>query len=172
MEFVNDLSNSEYASFYKPYVEKVGDLSLLKALDFSAKNIVSFLIHVPKNKLDYRYSEEKWTIKEILLHLIDAERVFAYRALRFSRNDKTPLMGFDENDYVPASGANTRTLNNLINEYEKQRASTLAMFSNFTEEMFKRKGIANGTEMSVRALGFVIVGHEIHHCEVIKERYL
>ena len=172
MVFVNDLTNSEYAPFYKPYIEKAGDLSLLDALAISAKNMEVFLINVPKTKLEYRYSKDKWTIKEILLHLIDAERVFAYRALRFSRNDKTPVMGFDENSYVPQSGANTRTLNSLLNEYKTQRASTLAMFSNFTEEMFRRKGIASGTQMSVRALGFVIVGHEIHHSMIIKERYL
>lgn len=172
MVFVNDLNNNEYAPFYRPYIEKAGELDLLRALKQGSENTESFFRSVPKGKLDFRYAEGKWTIKEILLHLIDAERVFAYRALRFSRNDKTPLMGFDENNYVPISEANTRSLESLMDEYLKQRVSTLAMYSNFTEEMLKRSGTASGQQMSVRAAGFVIVGHEKHHLEVIKERYL
>ena len=103
---------------------------------------------------------------------MDAERIFTYRALRFSRNDRTALSGFDENEYVPESNASTRSLQSLIDEYSALRQSTIELFRNITDEMSLRTGIANGKEISVRALGYVIPGHEIHHEGVIKERYL
>lgn len=172
MVLAKDLQSDEFASFYKPYIEKVGNDDLITILNKSGEDLIFFLNSIPAEKLEYSYAEGKWTIKEVLLHIIDAERIFCYRALRFARNDKTSLQGFDENNYVPESFANSRTIGSLIDEYKKQRASTLALFSSFSEDIMKRKGIANENYMSIRALGFVICGHEKHHCEVIKERYL
>ena len=172
MVLAKDLQSYEFASFYKPYIEKVGNDDLITILNKSGEDLIFFFNSIPAEKLEYSYAEGKWTIKEVLLHIIDAERIFCYRALRFARNDKTSLQGFDENTYVPESCANSRTIGSLIDEYRKQRASTLVLFSSFSEDVMKRKGIANENYMSVRALGFVICGHEKHHCEVIKERYL
>ena len=172
MVLVKDLQSDEFAPFYKPYIEKVGNDSLLTILKTSGEDLFSFLSSIPTEKLEYSYAEGKWTIKEVLLHIIDAERIFCYRALRFARNDKTSLKGFEENAYVPESFANSRTIDSLLDEYKKQRASSLALFSSFSEDIMKRKGIANENYMSVRAIGFVICGHEKHHCKVIKERYL
>jgi uncharacterized damage-inducible protein DinB len=122
--------------------------------------------------MNYKYADNKWTIKDMLLHIVDAERVFAYRALRFARADNTNLPGFEHNDYVDRSNANYRSKSSLLNEYNAQRASTIQLFTNFTEEMLLQTGIASGNPMSVRALGFVIAGHEIHHCHIIKKHYL
>ena len=122
--------------------------------------------------MNYKYAEDKWTIKDMLLHIIDAERVFAYRALRFARADKTNLPGFEHDDYVVVANANGRIKASLLNEYNAQRESTIQLFSNFKDEMLMQIGVASGNPMSVRALGFVTAGHETHHCNIIKERYL
>ena len=162
----------EYAPHYETYISKVQTDDLIGALENGRTELISFLRSIPAEKLEYRYQENKWTIKEIIIHLMDAERIFTYRALRFSRNDRTALSGFDENEYVPESNASTRSLQSLIDEYSALRQSTIELFRNITDEMSLRTGIANGKEISVRALGYVIPGHEIHHEGVIKERYL
>ena len=127
---------------------------------------------IANDKLEYRYDKGKWTIKEVIQHLMDAERIFAYRALRIARQDQTPLPGFEQNDYVQPSQANERSLDDLINEFKAIRASTVALFNSFTDKMLLAKGTASNSPVSVRAIGFIIMGHEIHHCQVIKERYL
>ena len=172
MTFVTDIQPTEYLSFYKPYIEKAGDLELIRALELSKESTISFFKSIDDNKWSYRYLDDKWSIKEILQHLIDSERVFAYRALRFSRNDKTNLPGFDENAYAYESNGNIRRGAELIEEYIHLRNATLSLFKSFTKEMLIYSGFANDAEMSVRAIGFVIVGHEKHHIGVIKERYL
>lgn len=113
-----------------------------------------------------------WTPKEILNHLIDSERVFSYRALRFARQDKTELAGFEENNYAHESLANNRSIDDLLTEYQTTRASTIALFKSFNLNMLTSKGIAGTGEVSVRALAFLIIGHEKHHISIIKERYL
>lgn len=134
----------------------------------------SFLKSIPIEKLEYRYEANKWTIKEVVSHLIDSERIFAYRALRFARKDKTPVAGFDENDYALESVANNRTIEDLLEEYTLVRQASIALYKTFgsDSEILKRTGIAGGGEVSVRALGFLIAGHEKHHCDIIRERYL
>ncbi|MDT0293186.1 DinB family protein [Mesonia ostreae] len=122
--------------------------------------------------LIYRYAEDKWTPKEMLLHLIDSERIFCTRALRFARKDKTLLSGYDHEDFVKESGANTRSLESLLEEYNMQRQSSILLFKSFTKDMLQRKGNANGLEVSVAALGLIISGHELHHVQILKERYL
>lgn len=163
---------SEYFSYYAPYIALVEDLDLITALKDAEKKLNELVHNIPEEKSDYRYESGKWSVKEVIIHLNDAERVFAYRALRFARNDKTELSGFDENIWVPESNAGFRTLEDILKEHHHVRQSSLSLFENLTEEMSRRKGIANGKEISVRAIGFIICGHTLHHVQTIKERYL
>lgn len=168
----SDLKPNEYAEYYSQYIKQSGNANLLNVLKESAQALNSLFETISDEKMNYKYAEDKWTIKDILLHIIDAERVFAYRALRFARADKTNLPGFEHNDYVVVANANGRSKASLLNEYNAQRESTIQLFSNFTDEMLMQIGVASGNPMSVRALGFVTAGHETHHCNIIKERYL
>ena len=136
------------------------------------KRFVELINEVPENKLSFAYAEGKWTLAELLMHIIDAERVFQYRALRFARNDKTPMAGFDQNDYVPECNAKGRSKKDLLEEYAAVRESTILLFQSFDEEALKRVGNASGSDMSTRAMGFIICGHQAHHLNIIKERYL
>ena len=165
-------AENEYAPYYHTYIGKVEGNNLIPALHQSAENFIAFLKSIPAEKHNYRYAEGKWTIQEVVQHIIDCERVFAYRSLTFSRNDKTDLPGFDENVWVPQSNTASRTMASLIEEYTNLREADILMFENMTEEMSKRTGKANGKDISVRALGYILVGHEMHHMAVIKERYL
>ncbi|APY00353.1 putative damage-inducible protein DinB [Lacinutrix venerupis] len=171
---VKDLNKNEYLPYFQPYIDRIGDLILLDGLEDGLDKTIQFFKSIPAEKLEYSYAEGKWSIKEIINHLIDSERVFAYRALRFARKDKTPVAGFEENDYAIESFANNRTIEDLLEEYILVRKSTIALYKTFgsDSEILKRTGIASGGEVSVRALGFLVSGHEKHHCEVIKERYL
>jgi len=169
---VTDLLDTEYLPYFKPYINQIGDLLLVDGLEDGLKNTTIFFQSIPSKKLEYRYAEGKWTIKEILNHLIDSERVFVYRALRFARKDKTTVAGFDENLYADESNANAREIKDLLNEYTLLRQSTIVLYKQFNGEILKRSGIAGSGEVSVRALGFLISGHEKHHCEIIKQRYL
>lgn len=165
----------EYAPHYQPYINAVGaEADLIEELEISMHRTVRFMQEIPMDKFDYRYAEGKWTIKEIIQHLIDAERIFAYRALRFSRNDMTPLASFDEDAYATVVNpvASKRHLQDLLTEFTAVRHATLTLFKSFTEEDLLKKGIASGNPMSVRALGFVIIGHQNHHKRVFTERYL
>lgn len=170
---IKDLKSNEYASFYGGYINQVSDeYTLVEELEISVHRLVKFVREIPMDKFDYRYAEGKWTIKDILQHLIDAERVFAYRALCFARNDKTELPGFEEDDYVLEANANRRSIQDLLTELLIVRQSTLALFKTFSNEQLLRIGIASNNPMSVRALGFVIIGHQNHHQKVFEERYL
>jgi len=165
-------STEEYAPYYETYISKVNINDLIDALEKGQTEVIKFIQTTPLDKLDYRYQEGKWSIKEIIVHLMDVERIFTYRALRFSRNDQTALAGFDEEEYFPESNASDRSVQSLSDEYTALRRSTIEFFKNITPEMSRRTGIANGKEISVRALGFIIPGHDIHHMNVIRERYL
>ncbi|EGV44960.1 DinB family protein [Bizionia argentinensis JUB59] len=170
--FVSEVPSSEFSPFYANYIKKAGTSSLLSGLGQGMENTAAFFRSIPENKLEYRYSDGKWTIKEIIQHLIDTEHIFIYRALRFARQDKTPLPGFEQDDYVLSSVANRRTRDQLINDYMDLRESTIALFSSFSKKMLEQIGEASGADMSVRAIGFILVGHEKHHIDIIKERYL
>jgi hypothetical protein len=124
------------------------------------------------DKFDYRYAEGKWTIKEIIQHIIDTERIFAYRALRISRNDQTPLPGFDENDFANNTAAQTRGLQDLLTEFSAVRHSNLLLFKSFSDEQLLQVGIASEHSISVRAIGFILIGHQKYHQKVFEERYL
>ena len=159
-------------SFYMTYVKLVKDADLLEAMKESSKVTLKLVRSIPESKGEFRYQPEKWSIKELLCHMIDAERIFAYRALRFSRKDQTPLPGFEEKDYAPEANAHNRSLESIANEMEHVRLSSIDLYSSFTDEMLSRTGKANNTEISVLNLGFIISGHESHHRNVLLERYL
>ena len=166
------LNDSEYAPFYSAYIKALGEVDLREVLKSSSKDLIETLSNLPEEKLLHRYEEGKWTIKELIQHITDAERVLSYRALRFSRNDATDLPGFDEDWYVANSNGNNRPIDELLEEFELVRKTTLALFKSFSPEMLANTGSANGSDMTVRALGFIIAGHQTHHLKIIKERYI
>ena len=166
------LQASEYHPYYGGYIAMVSKNDLNQALQSSLEQLESFVPSIPNTKLNFAYAEGKWTVAEVLVHLMDAERVFQYRALRFARNDKTELKGFEQDDYVPTSRANERELGALFEEFRTIRQATIALFKSFNEEELLRSGTANGANMSVRALGYVICGHQAHHLNILQERYL
>lgn len=158
--------------FYKGYVENVKDMDVLEALEQSSKVALGIFRNIPEEHGEFRYGEGKWSIKEVLNHLMDAERIFAYRALRFSRNDKTPLPGYEETEYAPLANAHARSIVQLTAEMSRLRLSTLDLYASFSPEMLKREGTANNNKLSVLTIGYVIAGHETHHRKIIVERYL
>jgi hypothetical protein len=158
--------------FYKGYVENVKDMDMLEALKQSSIVTLATIRAIAEDKGGFRYAPEKWTIKEVLAHMIDVERIMAYRALRFARNDKTDLPGFEENDYAPEANAHGRTIKQLADEMERLRATTIDLFTSFTPAMLKREGTANKNKLSVFNLGYIIPGHETHHRKILTERYL
>ncbi len=163
---------SEYNPFYKHYIDLVEDINLIDALEKGLKTNQTFFENLPDSKWDYQYAEGKWTPKDILLHIADTERVFAYRALYFSRSINAELKGFDENLFSENALASSKTVASLLQNYVSVRNATLSLFQSFNENQLKQLGKANGSIMSVRAAGFVICGHEKHHCNIITERYL
>ena len=169
---ISDLNSNEYHAYFQTYMEKVNDLPLLDLLINGKLEIINFFKNIPISKLEYRYKENKWTIKEILIHIIDTERVFNYRALQFARSKNPNLEGFDENEFVLNADLNTRTIDSILQEYSVVRDASIVLFENFSEEVLKRIGKANHNSLSVRAAGFLICGHETHHTQVIEERYL
>jgi uncharacterized damage-inducible protein DinB len=145
---------------------------LLNHLTTNIQNSKSFILSLPVNKLIYRYAENKWTIKEVITHLIDMERIYSYRMLRFARNDQTISPGFNADNYVLYSDANEREISDLLTEFEAVRNATILLLNGLTTEALARSGNINGHPVTVRALAYHIAGHELHHIDIIKERYL
>ena len=168
----SELSTGDYHPFYEPYIAALGDVDLVEMLKRQRENFPQFINSIPDHRWHYRYEEGKWTVAETLLHILDAERVFQYRALRFGRKDATELPGFDQDAYVPFSGAEGYTKSDAIEDYRAIRTSSIALYEKFDDAALRRKGKANKAEMSVAALGFIICGHQRHHKLIIKERYL
>lgn len=164
--------SSEYPAYYEQYISKVQGEDLIKTMQATHRETQTFIGGLTEEQLQYRYAEGKWTIKEIIGHLTDAERIFAYRMLRFARKDTTDLPGFEENDYVAASNANYRSIHDLLAEYTVVRAGTLSLIGSFTDEMLAASGTANKNAISVRSLCYIVCGHELHHLAIIKERYI
>lgn len=169
---VSEINTSEYDPYFQGYIGQVGDKSLIESLTDGKSATVDFFSKLPEAKQTFRYAENKWTPKEILLHLIDAERMFCFRALSFARTANANLPGFDENEFAKNSMANARTMEDLLSEFTAVRQATVALFDSFSDEVLQREGMANRKVLSVRAAGFLICGHEIHHRKVIRERYL
>lgn len=168
-----DLSPSEHHPNYTQYINLVPkDQTLVEALRSGMKEAVIFFQGLDDTTLNYRYAEGKWTPKEILLHVIDAERVFTYRALRFARKDNTALPGFEQDDYIRPSKAYGRSLDSLLKEYKAVREATIALYETMDEEVLCTTGVASDTPMSTRAAGFITAGHDRSHIKIIRERYL
>jgi hypothetical protein len=163
---------SEFAPFYAAYIAGVPDGDLLAGMERQVAETVGVLQKVPEERGNHAYAPGKWTLKEVIGHITDAERVFSYRVLRIGRGDQTPLPGFDENAWAPQSGARNRTLADLVDEFRAVRASTLALLRHLPAEAVTRRGTASGKEISVRALAWITAGHERHHLKIIHERYL
>ncbi|OCB78580.1 DinB family protein [Flavobacterium crassostreae] len=167
-----EIQPTEYAPFYAGYIKAAENSNLLEELEICLHEFIKFVQNIPMDKFDYRYAPDKWTIKEIIQHLIDSERVFAYRALRISRKDTTALPGFDQNDYVANSDANLRNLQGLLTELAVVRQASLYLFKSFAKEQLTYTGIASTHAVSVRAIGFIIIGHQKHHQSIFEQRYL
>lgn len=162
----------EYPDWYAPEIELVQYDDLLSGLENSFQQTLSFLHDLPEDKRLFRYQPDKWTIQEIWQHVIDTERVLSYRAMRFARRDATVLHGFDQNIYAEVSKANDREWDDLLREYSAVRVSSLLLFRSFDAEMMMTRGTAGRSNVTVRALGFLIIGHETHHKQTVRERYL
>lgn len=160
-----------YPAYYQTYIGAVPENDLLEALQNNKKALDPLVLEL-MTKGNYRYAEGKWTVKEVLMHLVDTERIFAYRALTFARADNNALPGFDENEYAKHYNADKRTLQHIYGEFKAVRDATALLFQSFDEEMLQRSGTANGKAISVTALGYAIAGHANHHFNVLKERYL
>jgi hypothetical protein len=163
---------TEYSLTYEGSLSKVPDGNLLEILETQIEQTVDLLNSLSEEKADYCYAPGKWSIKQVVGHMIDSERIMSYRALRFARSDGTALPGYDENAYVDDANFETQTLAALTEEYRALRMATLALFRSFDDGMWLKSGNASGFDFTVRALAFQIAGHEIHHVGIIKERYL
>ncbi|MDP2541961.1 DNA damage-inducible protein DinB [Tenacibaculum discolor] len=170
IEFPLQNEYPSYAEMYMKLVKKDG--SLIEQLKSSLHKTKSLINNLSNDELDYRYEKNKWSIKEVLVHIIDDERIYGYRALSFARNDKTNLPGFEQEDYNYYSDTSERTIENILEEYEALRLSTIALFNGLSDKSLKRIGIANGNRASARALGYHILGHELHHIKTIENLYL
>jgi hypothetical protein len=173
MRQIEKPQEGEYAPYAIQYIGLIPDDGLvLEHLKHNLEVTQTFLRSLPEDKLLYRYADGKLTIKEILQHIADDERIYAYRALRFARNDQTELPGFDQDEYTRYAGANQRTLDDLLGELASVREATLSLYTGLADETLTRAGVASGNVMSVRAIAYHIAGHELRHLNVIRERYL
>lgn len=165
-------SSRESASYYKYYISLTTGTDVLKSLQNQLSQIKKSFGSVPKNKQTFRYAKVKWSVKELLGHITDAERIFGYRALRIARNDKTHLAGFEENFYVKNGSFDKRSMTSLLDEFIFLRKANIELFKNLDEKKLALKGTANGSPVSVRALAYIISGHTKHHLGILKERYI
>jgi len=168
-----DLIKEEYNPFYDTYIGILPkDLSLIDGFEAGLNHVKTFFTSIPEEKLEYRYAEGKWSIKEVFQHIIDTERIFMYRCLRVARQDKTALAGFEQDDYIEPSKANNKSIERLLEEYHTTRQYSIVLLKSFSVDDLKFIGNANGSPMSARSAAFSTIGHEIHHLNIIKERYL
>jgi hypothetical protein len=162
----------EHSAYYARYIERVPEGDVISILRDQVANTAALLRNAPSDRADFAYAPGKWTLKQVAGHMIDVERVMSYRALRFSRNDATELPGFEENDWVANANFRDRSLADLVDEYEAVRAATVHFAKHLDANVLMRRGTANGQGVSVRALLYIIAGHELHHLALIRERYL
>jgi uncharacterized damage-inducible protein DinB len=173
MKKIQKPKDGEFAPYAIAYIDQFpDDGNILKLLKEQMKKTKEFFLSIPEEKLTYRYAEKKWSIKEILLHFIDTERIYGYRALRIARNDKIEHPGFDQELFISNVNADKRKVKDILKEYEAVRKATLLFFNGLERKALSRKGISNGNPLSVRAIPYLIAGHELHHLQVIKEKYL
>lgn len=169
---MNRPATTEYAPYYQTYLKKVPDGDIIQILAQQMEETRALIKTLPPGKADFRYAPGKWSVKEVIGHMVDTERVFAYRALCFSRNEKTHLPSFEQNDYVENANFAQRTLEDIAEEFRLVRQANIILFRSFDEEIKMRRGIASGVELTVRAIMYIIAGHELHHRGILEERYL
>jgi hypothetical protein len=165
-------AKSEFLPYYERYIELVASGDVIATLSRQMAETQALLRGLPASVATYRYAPDKWSVNELIGHLIDSERIFAARALRFARNDPTALPGFEQDDYVRNSSFDSYPLSELASELRSVRESTVFLFKHLQEDAWMRRGSANGAEVSVRALAYIIAGHELHHREIMRARYL
>ncbi len=165
-------TSSEYAPYYDKYVSLVPDGDIVKNLQTQLQDTLTLVRGLTTEQADSRYAPGKWTVKELVGHVIDAERVFSYRALRFARGDENPLAGFDQEPYVQNGNFANRTLDDLSDEFEHLRLANIRLFRSFDDSAWKRRGVASDNEVSVLALAYIMAGHELHHMQILRTRYL
>lgn len=163
---------TEYAPYHQRYIDLITADDIFSFFKQQAEEIVTLFTNLSEDQASFRYAEGKWTIKEVLAHIVDSERIFGYRVLAISRGEKNPLPGFAENDYVRNGKYENRSLKSLLAEYSHLSSANLELFKSLDEEMLSQKGTASGKEVTARAILFVTIGHEKHHLEIIKSRYL
>ena len=165
-------NETEYASYYKKYIDTVEGDDIIRVLDTQINEIIEFIRIIPEERKAYSYGAGKWTIAEVLGHINDTERIMAFRALWFARNEPAPLPGFEQDNFIKNSNFNNRTLKNFADEFIHLRKSNNILFRSFDEEALHRLGVSNNKNVSVLALLFIIAGHLNHHIKILKERYL
>ncbi len=161
----------EYASYYETYISKVKGNNILDILEAQRLQMAQLLAAHTERDGNFRYAPDKWAVKEVLGHVTDSERIFVYRALRIARGDQTPLTGFEQDDYIRGGNFGERTLVDLAEEFVLVRAATIAFFKSLQKDAWTRRGVANKYEVTVRALAFIVAGHELHHRQILEERY-
>jgi len=161
----------EYDAYYQDYLELLDTDNIIQTLTTQGQKMFVLIQNLSPEEAAYRYADGKWSVKEVIGHLIDTERVMAYRAMCISRGDQTSLPGFDQAAYVDNGHFSERSLQNISAEYDAQRNANISMFNGFTEEQILKQGTANGVDVSVRALAHIIAGHELHHLNILRERY-
>jgi len=162
---------TEYADFYANYISQVPGSDALSVLEAQRVQMLQLFAGRSERDGSFRYAPGKWTVKEVLGHITDAERIFTYRALRIGRGDQTPLPSFEQDDFVKNGEFGKRTLSGLVEEFAAVRGASLALFRSFQEEAWPRRGVASQKEVTVRALAFITAGHQIHHRAILEERY-
>ena len=163
---------AEYPAYFERYIRLVPDGDIIETLARQMEESAAFLAGISEERAHFRYAPGKWSIKEVVGHVIDSERIFAYRGLRFARNDRTALPGFDENAYVAVAGFDARPLAELASELRLVRAASIALFRSLDEEALARRGTANDREHVARSVPWIIAGHELHHLDVVRKRYI
>jgi hypothetical protein len=169
---MNRPDSTEYAPYFEKYISLVGEKEIVATLGRQIEGTLGLIRGLSESQGELRYAPGKWSVREVIGHLIDAERIFAYRAMRFARNDATPLPGFDENAFVANGGFGARPLADLADEFEYTRKSNVYLFKNLDADASLRRGISNNNEVSVRAIAYMIAGHELHHAGILRTRYL
>lgn len=163
---------SEHAPYYGKYIALVPGDDILSTLEARQHETIRFLSSLTEQQAAHRYAPEKWSVKEVIGHIADSERIFAYRALRIARADRTPIEGFEQDDYVRAAGFDRLPLGGLVAEFTAVRQATIRLLESLPADAWQRRGVANNNEVSVRALAYMIAGHEIHHLQIVREKYL
>ena len=162
---------NEYAEYYGKYIAKVPGADVVGVLESQRLQMLQLFAGRSERDGNFRYAPDKWTIKEVLGHVTDAERIFTYRALRIARGDQTPLPGFEQDDFVKNGGFGTRTLADIVEEFGAVRGASIALFRSLDDAAWSKRGLASQKEVTVRALGFITAGHQIHHRAILEEQY-